>query len=137
MDLSSLLVEEKSISATYPDPELEGFVVDVVYVGRDTLQKIRKKCLITKFDRKTHKASEEVDDKLFLKLYVQAVIRGWKGLKMSYLQDLLPVDTSKTVGDAELEYSESNALILMQNSPLFDSWITGLVSDITAFNKVS
>jgi len=137
MELSSLLVQEKTIQVEYPDPEMEGFIVEVSYVGREILKKIRNKCLVTKFDRKTHKATEEVDDKLFLKLYVQKVIKGWKGLKMTYLQDLLPVDISSSKPEDELEYTEDNALVLMQNSTTFDQWITEVVSDITAFNKNS
>ena len=119
MELSSLLVQEKTIQVEYPDPEMEGFIVEVSYVGREILKKIRNKCLVTKFDRKTHKATEEVDDKLFLKLYVQKVIKGWKGLKMTYLQDLLPVDISSSKPEDELEYTEDNALVLMQNSTTF------------------
>lgn len=137
MELTSLLVKERTITAEYPDPDMKGFSVDIAYIAREELQNIRKKCLTTKFNKRTRQPEEIVDDKLFLKLYVEKIIRGWKGLKMSFLEDLLPVDISKVKPEDELEYTPENALALMENSIAFDSWITGLVSDITAFNKNS
>ena len=134
MELKSLLVDQKTVSVEYPDPDLEGFIVDVAYISRETLQKIRNKCLVSKFDKRSHQLKEEVDDKLFLKLYVEQVISGWKGLKMKYLESLLPVEIPDNSPE-ELEYTEENALTLMQNSVIFDQWITGVVSDLNSFRK--
>ena len=137
MELKGLLTNERIVKAEYPDPELAGFVVDVAYVSREELQKIRNKCLITKFDKKTRQVQESVDDKLFLQLYVNKVIRGWKGLKLKYLQELVLVDLGTVDPESELEYTEENALQLMQSSIPFDTWITNVVSDISFFNKRS
>jgi len=137
MELKSLITKERVISVEYPDPELEGFVIEVAYVPREELQKIRQKCLVTKFDKKTRQPAETVDDKLFLKLYTEKVIRGWKGLKLKYLQELLPVELGKADPNTELEYTVDNALELMQNSTVFDTWLTGIINDISFFNKNS
>lgn len=137
MELKGLLTNERIVTAEYPDPDLKGFEVSVAYVSREELQKIRSKCLVTKFDKKTRQPQESVDDKLFLQLYVNKVIRGWKGLKLKYLQELVLVDLGSADPESELEYSEENALQLMQNSIPFDTWITGVVSDISFFNKHS
>lgn len=137
MELKNLITKERIISTEYPDPELEGFVIDIAYVPREELQKIRQKCLVTKFDKKTRQPTESVDDKLFLKLYTEKVLRGWKGLKLKYLKELLPVDLGSANPEMELEFTVENALELMQNSTVFDTWLTGVINDISFFNKNS
>lgn len=137
MELSSLLVKEKKITAEYNDPRMEGFIVDVSYLSREELQKIRQKCVNQKFNRKTRQPEDVVDNDLFLKLYVERIITGWKGLKLRYLLDLMPVELGAIDKESELPYSQENALLLMKNSTEFDTWITELVSDISAFNKNS
>jgi hypothetical protein len=75
--------------------------------------------------------------KLFLSLYTNACVKGWKGLKMSYLDQLAPVDVSGEKPDAELPYSEENALSLMQTSSNFDSFISETVTELSNFTKSS
>ena len=136
MDLGSLISNDKEIEVNYPDPDLEGFVVTLNYASRDDLQAIRKKCLTSKYSKKTHKVEEELDDDLFLKLYIKKVLVGWKGLKYKYLLDLMTVDLgSVTDLEEELEFNDSNALILMKNSVAFDAWVTEVIGDVSVFNK--
>lgn len=134
LSLKSLLVPSKTVEAEFPG--FPGFVVSLSFLSRETLVSIRKKATKTSF--KNRAASEELNDELFLQLYVQACIKGWKGFKLSYLEQLAPVDLSDQKDmDAELEYSEDNALFLMKSSANFDSWVSEQVTDLSNFQKAS
>lgn len=116
-------------------PGMEGFEVDLCFLAREELLALRKKCLQKKFNRSTHQAEEVLDEDKFLKEYVSAIIKGWKGLKLSYLEELLLVDTEGMDPDAELPYSQEEAEILMRNSNDFDTWVTDSVGDLENFTK--
>ena len=74
---------------------------------------------------------------MFLELYSDKLIVGWKGLKMKYLKELMPVNMDKADEEKDLEFTPENALILMKNSTVFDAWITDITSDVSVFNKNS
>lgn len=134
ISLSSLLVPSKSVEVDYPG--LDGFKINVAFLSRDELIKLRKKS--SKVGYKNRQATEELNDELFLKLYVEATIKGWSGLKFKYLNQLLLIDTSKVKDlDSCMEHSLENALVLMKNSSDFDSFITETVSDLQTFTKTS
>lgn len=136
MDITKLIKNEATVWVEYPDPQMEGFEVEVAHIPREALQKIRSKSMKVTYSRKTHQPEEEVDNDLFLQLYVGAVIKGWKGFKYKYLGEFMPVDLT-SVADVELdmEFTTDAALVLMKNSTVFDGWITQTVSDISLFNK--
>ncbi len=133
LSLKSLLVPSKAVSTEYPG--MPGFKIDVVFLARETLVSIRKKATKTSF--KNRQPVEELDDKLFLQLYVNACIKGWTGLKLNYLEQLAPVDLTGQDMAAELAYSEDNALFLMQNSANFDGFISDTVTELSNFTKPS
>ena len=133
LTLKSLLVPSKATEVDYPG--FNGFKINVVFLSRETLVSIRKKA--TKNTFKNRVAIEELDDKMFLQLYVQAAVKGWSGLKLAYLNDLAPVDLTGQDLEAELEYSEDNALFLMQSSANFDAFISETVTELGNFTKTS
>jgi hypothetical protein len=133
LTLKSLLVPSKATEVDYPG--FNGFKINVVFLSRETLVSIRKKATKTTF--KNRQPIEDLDDKLFLQLYVQAAIKGWSGLKLAYLNDLAPVDLTGQDLEAELEYSEDNALFLMQSSANFDAFISETVTELGNFTKTS
>lgn len=104
----------------------------LAFLSREILQSIRKKSTKTTF--KNRQPIEELNDELFLELYVQNAIKGWKGLKMSYLEQLAPVEVSADQADSELEYTQDNALALMKASTSFDSFISEQVTDLGNFS---
>lgn len=129
ISLKTLLVPSKSLEVEYPGmPE---FKIQVAFLSRETLQSIRKKSTKTTF--KNRQPVEELNDELFLELYVKSAIKGWTGLKLKYLEQLAPVDLTDQDLDAELEYSEENALYLMKNSTNFDSFVSEQVTDLANF----
>ena len=80
---------------------------------------------------------QQLDDKLFLQLYTNACIKGWKGLKLSYLEQLAPVDLSGQDAESELPWDQDNALFLMQSSANFDAFISETVTELSNFTKTS
>jgi hypothetical protein len=135
MELKSLLVATKEIEINFPD--MEGFKVKVCYLSKEQLRKITEKSRTVGFDRKTHQATESLDDELFTKLYVGKALTGWSGLKYDYLKQLVLIDEAEVPEEGYLEYSENNAIELVNNSKTFDSWISSVISDISLFNKGS
>jgi hypothetical protein len=133
LSLKNLLVPSKTVEIDYPG--LNGFKVNVVFLSRETLVGIRKKA--TKTTYKNRQPVEELDDKLFLQLYTNACIKGWKGLKLSYLEQLAPVDLSGQDSESELQWDQDNALFLMQSSANFDAFISETVTELSNFTKTS
>ena len=131
VSLASLLTPSKTVSIDFPG--YKGFSVDICYLGRDELVKLRKRCISTKFNKRTHQPEENLDEDRFIEEYVTAVIKGWKGLKYSYLEEFLLVDISKQNPDDELAFTQENAELLMRNSNSFDTWITDTVSNLENF----
>ena len=134
VSLVSLLTPSKTVSLDYPG--MEGFQVDVCYLAREELVKLRNRCVSQKFNRKTRGFEEQLDEDKFLVEYCKAVIKGWKGLKYSYLEELLLVDISALNPDDELEYNQENAETLMKNASDFDTWLTEVTGELENFTKV-
>jgi len=131
LSLKSLLVPSKAIEVEFPG--MPGFLINVAFLSRETLINIRKKATKTTF--KNRQPQEELDDELFLKLYVENAVKGWRGLKISYLEQLAPVDVSTLDPNSELGYTSEKALYLMKNSTNFDSFVSEQVSDLGNFSK--
>tara|TARA_B100001564_G_C20417467_1_gene568580 strand:- start:152 stop:622 length:471 start_codon:yes stop_codon:yes gene_type:complete len=134
VSLASLLTPSKTVSVEYPSKP--GFSVELTYLAREELLKLRNKCVSQKLNRKTRAFEEQLDEEKFLTEYCKAVIKGWSGLKYSYLEELLLVDISKLNPDDELAWSLENAETLMRNASDFDTWLTETVGDLENFTKV-
>lgn len=130
LSLKNLLVPSKAVEVEYPG--MPDFKINLAFLSRETLQQIRKKSTKTIF--KNRQPVEELNDELFLELYVKATVKGWSGLTLAYLEQLAPVDLSGHDKSAELEYSEDNALYLMKNSANFDSFVSEQVTDLGNFS---
>ena len=86
-------------------------------------------------NKKTRAYEEQLDNDKFLVEYCKAIIKGWKGLKYKYLEELLLVDTSEVNLEDELEWTHENAEILMKNSGDFDNWVSETVGELENFTK--
>lgn len=133
ISLKSLLVPSKAVSTEYPG--MPGFVVEMAYLSREVLTNMRKTATKTTF--KNRKVEEELNEKLFLKLYCDAAIKGWSGLKLAYVEQLAPVDLSGKDLNEELDYSPEEALALMQASAEFDGFISETVTQLGNFPNSS
>ena len=131
VSLASLMTPSKTVSVPYPG--CEGMTINLCYLAREELVKLRKKCLTTKWNKKTRQPEEELDEDKFLVNYCDAVIKGWKGLKYSYLEELLLVDVSQFDPEDCLPHTKENAELLMKNAVDFDTWVTETVGDLENF----
>jgi len=131
MNLKQLMVDTKAVWVDFQG--LDGFQVEVVNLSRKELSALRKKCTTTKFDRKTRQAVEDIDEEKFVTEFTGAVVKNWKGLKLSYLESLLLVDIDGKDPAKELEYSIENAETLVSSSTEFDTWLNEVVFDLDNF----
>jgi len=133
VSLASLMTPSKTVSIDFPG--YTGLEVDLCYLAREELLKLRKKCVTTKFDKKTRQPEEILDEDKFLTEYCKAVIKGWKGLKFQYLEELLLVDISELDPNDTLPFTQENAELLMKNANDFDTWVTETVGDLENFTS--
>ena len=133
VSLASLLTPSKTVSVDYPG--MPGFSVDLCYLAREELIKLRNRCMSQKFNRKTRGFEDQLDEDKFLVEYVKAVVKGWKGLKYSYLEELLLVDISSLDPNDELDFNQENAETMMKNASDFDTWVTEVTGDLENFTK--
>jgi hypothetical protein len=131
ISLASLMTPSKTVTIEFSG--YTGMTVDLCYLAREELLKLRKKCVTTKFNKKTRQPEEVLDEEKFLTEYVKSVIKGWSGLKYRYLEELLLVDVADLDPDDELPYTQDNAELLMKNSNEFDTWVTETVGDLENF----
>jgi len=133
MELKSLLVDSKTTWVEFPG--LLGFEVELANLSRKELTNLRKKCTINKFNRKTRQFEDELNDEKFVVEFTKATVKNWKGLKLEYLQDLLLVDLKDQNPEDEMEFSETNAQVLVENSSEFDNWLNEVVFDLENFRS--
>ena len=132
--IGNLIAKE---TATWVDfPEIDGFEINLIYLTRDDLMKVRNRALTYKFNKRTRQREEEVDNDKFLEAYAEKAIKGWRGLKVKHLPILLPVDISTLDGEENVEYTEDDALDLLKNSTIFDQFITDFMNDFEQFSTM-
>ena len=133
MELKSLLVDTKTAWVDFPG--LQGFEVELANLSRKEMVNLRKRCTTNKFDRKTRMFNEELDETKFIKEFSSATVKGWKGLKLQYLEELILVDLSGQDTETMMEYSKDNAEVLVENSTEFDNWLNEVVFDLENFRS--
>ena len=134
VSLKSLLTPSKTVSIEFPG--LDGFNVKLTYLSREELLKLRNRSVKQVLNKKTRAYEEQLDNDKFLTEYCKAIIKGWKGLKYKYLEELLLVDTSGVNPEDELVWNDENAELLMKNSGDFDNWVSETVGELENFTKV-
>jgi hypothetical protein len=131
--IKNLVAKETTTWVEFPD--IDGFEVNLRYLTREDLMKIRNASLSYKFNKRTRQREEEVDNDKFLEHYAEKAIVGWKGLKAKHLPVLLPVDISSMDANENIDYSEEEAVELLKSSTVFDQFITDAMNDFEQFSK--
>jgi len=131
--IASLIAKETSAWVEYPD--IDGFEVNLTFLNRDDLVKVRNRSLTYKWNKRTRQREEEIDNDKFLEAYADKAIKGWKGLKVKHLPILMPVDISDMNGEDDIVYSKEEALDLLKNSSIFDQFVTDSMNDFEQFSK--
>jgi hypothetical protein len=131
VSLASLMTPSKTVTINFPG--YKDMTVDLCYLAREELVNLRKKCVTTKFSKKTRQPEEILDEDRFLLEYCKAVIKDWTGFKYQYLEELLLVDVAAFDPNDTLDFTPDNAELLMRNSGDFDTWVTETVSELENF----
>ena len=131
MELKNLLVDTKTTWVEFPG--LENFEVELANLSRKELVALRKRCTQNKFNRKTRQFEEQLDDDKFVIHFTEATVKGWKNLKLKYLEDLVLVDLKGQDPEADMPYTPENAKELVENSTEFDNWLNEVVFDLENF----
>ena len=131
--IKNMIAEQSSVWVEYPD--IDGFKLNLQYLTREDLMKIRNASLTYKFNKRTRQREEEIDNDRFLENYAEKAIVGWKGLKVKHMPALMPVDISGMDGDENIDYSSEDAIELLKSSTVFDQFITDTMNDFEQFSK--
>jgi len=131
--IKNLVAKETTTWVEFPD--IDGFQINLRYLTREDLMKIRNASLTYKFNKRTRQREEEIDNEKFLDHYAEKAIVGWKGLKVKHLPVLLPVDISGMDANENIDYSEEEAVELLKSSTVFDQFITDSMNDFEQFSK--
>jgi hypothetical protein len=129
--LKKLMVDTKSAWISYPG--MKDWEIEIANLSRPELQRLRKACTYIKMDRKTRQPVEDLDEQKFISEFTKATIKGWKGLKVKNLENLLLVDIGNEDPEEEVPYSQEDAEALVSNSAEFDSWLNDAVFDLDNF----
>ena len=100
--LKNLISTETVGWVTYPD--IKDFEVQIKFITREDLIKVRKASLKIAFNKKTRQKEEEVDTDVFLEKYAERAIKDWRGLKIKHLPKLLPVNIAGMNGEEEVPF---------------------------------
>ena len=116
-------------------PGLDGFEVELANLSRKELIALRKRCTQNKFNRKTRAFEEVLDDDKFISEFTNATVKGWKGLKLKFLEDLVLVELGDNDPEMQMPYNSDNARQLVENSNEFDNWLNEVVFDLEHFRS--
>ena len=131
--IKNLIAKETTSWVEFPD--IDGFEVNIRYLTREDLMKVRNASLTFKFNKRTRQREEEIDNDKFLEHYAEKAIVGWRGLKAKHLPVLVPVDISDMDPNEDVDYTEDDAIELLKNSSIFDQFITDCMNDFEQFSK--
>ena len=70
--IKNLIAEQSSVWVEYPD--IDGFEVNLKYLTREDLMKVRNAALTYKFNKRTRQREEEIDNDRFLENYAEKAI---------------------------------------------------------------
>jgi len=131
--IGNLVAKETTSWVEFPD--IDGFEVQLRFLTREDLMKIRNQSLTFKFNKRTRQREEEIDNDKFLEHYSEKAIMGWRGLKAKHLPLLLPADISSMDPDEVIEYDAEEAMDLLKSSTVFDQFVTDAMNDFEQFSK--
>ncbi len=130
--------EEKGIFIPWSEDGEMGFLIK--YCGKEAISKSRKASLTKKLNPKTHQYEDTLDDDKFDYAVMKNTIKGWRGLKVKHLKEILDprVDMSELVGqeEVEVEFTPENLDFIIKNYNLtFSRFISGASLDIDVYNQ--
>lgn len=133
MNLKDLSIETKEVAV--PFEALPGFEVTLGYISKTITRKLAKDATSSKMGS-NGELEQDFDQEAFLESFCKEAVKDWKGLTYSKLAQLMLIDEDAIEDmEKELPYSEDNAFVLLNNSPIFDNWVNERVNDLATFRS--
>lgn len=142
----------------YPYFKEKEFFVNIAHASRFTLNQIRQLAAEEYTDRRTRTREERLnEDKLNLG-YAERIIKGWRGLTIKGLDELIPgtldeaviqfeeekkknpdvkIPSLEEIGKVEVEYSIETAVEILANSVDFMSWILDICGNAENYSRIA
>ncbi len=131
MELKKLMIDSKSVWVDFQGSS--DFSVEVASLSRTELSKLRTKCTHKKFNRSLRISEEILDEERFVSEFTKVTVKNWKGLTLDQLGGLVLINMGDNKPEDELEYTQENAEMLVNNSIEFDTWLNEVVFDLDNF----
>jgi len=133
MKISDYAIKKAEIEV--PFLELDNVYITIAKLANEDIIELRKQCSLGKrLNTITKTWEEHIDNERFLRLYADAVIIDWKGLKGKHLLDLLMIKLPAESLEEDVECTSDNKYTLLDSSTDFDSFLTSILGDVTVFN---
>ena len=121
---------------------LEPFEIEVMYLAPEDLKNINTACTKNVIDKVTHTVVPQVDNEAVSKLMIKTMVKGWRGLTIDVLKQVMPLDKdserviSEDMG-GELKFSDDDLDFIAENTyaSSFMSAVLKLSMDMQAFRK--
>lgn len=133
--ISQYILPEKAIMVDFPD--IDGFKIEITYLGREELVKLNERCSKKSLNRTTRQMETVTDNEKFLQEYCKRAITGWNGLKMKHLPKLLAADIRNVNPEEEIPFDQDDALELLKNSSIFDQFLSATMNDVEQFSETA
>lgn len=130
LNLKDLVIDTKTAEVEYPG--YPDFKVKLQFVSRAASRKLLDQSTVKKYKNGQY-IGDGTDDEKFAELFAKSAVVGWSGLTLDIVSDLLLIDAGDKDLDTPVEYSEDNAIMLMQNSVAFNRFVDGSVFEIDTF----
>lgn len=112
----------------------------VAYASKHVLQQIREECKESFFNTRTRQPEERLNEDKMRKAYSRLIIRGWRGMSLAKLQQIVPgvvPDREGISPEIEVPYEEELAAVLIQYSIEFENWVIDVATNVSNFSSVA
>lgn len=125
---------EKGMTVWVESPDVEGFEIEIAYVGREEMTKIYNRCTQRKWNRQTRRMEEVTNRDKLMGIWSERAIKDWKGLTLKSLISLVPIVLGKEDKPASLvECTEGNKVALLKHNADFDNFILDIATNSEVF----
>lgn len=132
--IQSLALPTKSVKI--PFEGILDFVVEVNFITRSVTSEIMESSKVPKLNSVSGQIESTLDSDAFTARFASKAISGWEGLTHEGLCKLILIDETAIPDlSAPIEFSKENALYLLRNSNVFDTWINKQVFDLDRFRE--
>jgi len=116
---------------------VEGFEVEIAFVGREEMTKMFDKCTRLEWNHKTHQREPETDRPKLMKLWSERVLKNWRGLKLKDLVKVVPIEGPKKDDNPEavVEATPENKAALLTHNAEFDNFVLRIAQNSEVFNE--